>query len=111
MQLVMQWMFGQNKLKSLDISHFDISRVMEDGFIFYYCSQLSSVTLPKNMSRIGVSAFEGCASLKRIAIPNSVTKIEEYAFLWCSSLKEVTISRSCAVQDGTFPEGCTVKYY
>ncbi|MCI6434026.1 MAG: protein kinase [Clostridiales bacterium] len=85
----MQWMFGQNsKLKSLDISNFDTSRVMEDGFIFYYCSQLSSVTLPKNMSRIGASAFEGCANLK-----------------------EVTISRSCAVQDGTFPKGCTVKYY
>lgn len=85
----MQWMFGQNsKLKSLDISNFDTSRVMEDGFICYYCSQLSSVTLPKNMSRIGVSAFEGCANLK-----------------------EVTINRSCAVQDGTFPEGCTVKYY
>ena len=56
---------------------------------FNYCSGLNSVTLPHNLTRIGVQAFANCG-LKSVVIPNSVLSIGDNAFLYCG-LTNVTI--------------------
>ena len=61
---------------------------------FYYCSGLTSVTIPNSVTTIGNSAFYGCSSLTSITIPNSVTTIGEWAFCRCSSLTSITIPNS-----------------
>ena len=60
--------------------------------IFYGCSSLKSVKLPKDLEVIKDSMFEGCTSLKSIELPSGITKIEEEAFKDCSALSKIKLS-------------------
>ena len=61
---------------------------------FYYCSGLTSVTIPNSVTSIGNQAFSSCSGLSSITIPNSVTSIGERAFEDCSSLTSINIPNS-----------------
>ena len=58
---------------------------------FNSCSNLSSVTIPDNITEIGRSAFSDCISLISVTIPNSVTTIDDSAFYNCDILTSVSI--------------------
>ena len=58
---------------------------------FYYCQNLTSVTIPNSITSIGNSAFMYCTSLSSIDIPNSVTSLGEDLFRECSALTSVSI--------------------
>ena len=62
--------------------------VTEIGAAFY-CSGLTSVTLPDGLQVIGQSAFSECKSLTSITIPESVTEIGGYAFYSCFALSTI----------------------
>ena len=64
------------------------------GWAFYGCSGLTSVTIPNSVTSIGESAFYRCSGLTSVTIPNSVTSIGDWAFYNCSSLTSVTIPNS-----------------
>ena len=83
--------FEGTEISSFDeLQHFtSLKTIAEDAF--YGCSDLKSITIPKNVSEIKLCAFLDCASLKSITIPKSVSGIENYAFYGCSSLTSVTI--------------------
>ena len=49
-------------------------------YAFYYCSGLTSVTIPNSVTSIGTFAFYGCSGLTSVTIPNSVTSIGSAAF-------------------------------
>lgn len=61
---------------------------------FWACNQLTSVTIPNSIQKIGGWAFSGCTSLSSITIPNSVQKIDYRAFNGCTSLSSITIPNS-----------------
>lgn len=65
-----------------------------DSYAFYECSDLTSVTIPNSVTKIGDSAFYGCSGLTSVIIPNSVTTIDSEAFGYCSNLISVTIPES-----------------
>ena len=70
---------------------------------FYYCSGLTSVTIPNSVTSIGNYAFEFCSGLTSVTIPNSVTSIGSHAFEYCSGLKSVTIPNSVtSIGSGAF---------
>ena len=53
-------------------------------------TELTSVTIPDGMTRIGNSTFYNCIGITSVSIPDSVTTIGSYAFYNCSSLTSVT---------------------
>ena len=62
------------------------------GNAFEDCVSLVKITLPEQITTIGISAFEDCTNLKKIEIPDSVTSIGDWAFYDCTSLARVDIS-------------------
>ena len=82
---------------------------------FYYCEDITSVTLPDGLTEIANEAFVGCrltsvtfpTSLKRIGVwafqgcpfeslefPDNVTEIGKLAFSFCNSLTTITLPNS-----------------
>ena len=59
--------------------------------VFYERAELTSITIPDNVTGIGQYAFFGCSGLTSIIIPSSVTSIGEGAFTYCTGLTSVTI--------------------
>ena len=59
---------------------------------FYKCSRLTSVTIGSGVTSIGDRAFYDCSFFTSVTIPNSVTSIGKYAFYGCSDLTSVHIS-------------------
>lgn len=60
--------------------------------VFKNCNKLVNVTLHDKITEIGEAAFGGCTSLVRIILPASVMKIQARAFGDCSALKEIIIN-------------------
>ena len=74
---------------------------------FFYCSNLTSVTIPNSVTDIGQSAFCYCPALTSVTIPNSVTSIGDNAFSGCSGLTSITIPNSVtSIGDNAFL-GCS----
>ena len=61
---------------------------------FFWCSGLTSITIPNSVTSIGEDAFSGCSGLTSIGIPNSVTSIGRGAFSGCSGLTNIEIPNS-----------------
>ena len=61
---------------------------------FWYCSSLTSITIPNSVTSIEDYAFNSCLHLASITIPNSVTSIGSSAFYNCSSITSITIPNS-----------------
>jgi hypothetical protein len=62
---------------------------------FKGCSSLKSLILPSQLRSIGFDAFAGCTSLSRIAIPKDVAEIEDSdVFSACDSLTEISFGGS-----------------
>ncbi len=77
------------------------------SWAFSACSSLTSITIPNSVTSIGDCAFWDCFGLTSIAIPNSVTSIGYYAFAYCSGLTSITIPNSVtSIGDWAF-EGCS----
>ena len=74
---------------------------------FYDCSGLTSISIPDNITSIGVVAFRNCSSLTSITIPNSVTSIGNYAFENCSGLTSVTIGNGVTSIGNYAFSGCS----
>ncbi len=64
------------------------------GEYAFYTQDLTSITIPRSVTSIGVGAFAKCMKLTSIFIPDSVTSIGGCAFAWCASLAPITIPRS-----------------
>ena len=59
-----------------------------------YCNMLQDVSIGKNVTSIGISAFSNCYSLANITIPDGVTSIGGNAFGYLYSLASITIPDS-----------------
>lgn len=73
---------------------------------FNSCNALESITLPKNLKRIGIEAF-AYSSLKSVIIPDSVESIGSDAFRFCDSLKSVEFPPSLKSIDREAFQYCT----
>ncbi len=74
---------------------------------FYGCANLTSITLPTDVTSIGVSAFYGCTNLISITIPTDVISIGSSAFAGCKHLTGITIPAGVTSIGGSAFSGCT----
>ena len=78
-----------------------------ENYAFYWCSGLTSITIPDSVTSIESSAFYGCSGLTSITIPDSVTSIESSAFYGCSGLTSITIPDSVTSIESSAFYGCS----
>jgi len=57
--------------------------------MFYECDWLTSITLPKSVTRIDGLAFALCSGLKSMTIPTKVNYLDYSAFLGCFNLSKI----------------------
>jgi len=68
-------------------------------------SELSSISIPDNVTSIGEHAFSRCSNLTNIILPDNIKEIEKYTFSSCSSLESIFISNSVnLINEGAFYE-------
>ena len=111
------WRESEQKLIKKVIINEGIISIGDDAF--FWCSNLTSITIPESVTSIGNSTFRWCSSLTNIKIPDSVTSIGDSAFERCNSLTSITIPegvtsidynvfRECSrLTSITIPEGVT----
>lgn len=102
---------GQYPVKSVDGSPFlscpeHLSVIISEGIqsihrIFYYCSHLENVTLPKTLECIEDNTFSHCTHLKTLYIPEGLR-----SFCWgsinaCENLTEISLPNSTRELSGT----------
>lgn len=58
---------------------------------FYFCKDVTSVTLPSTVTRIGHYAFARCQGLSSMELPEGLTDIGMHAFEYCMSMASVNL--------------------
>ena len=58
---------------------------------FNRCSGLRTITIPDEVTYIGVQAFRGCVRLQSVRLPDKLETIEDGAFEYCYALSHITI--------------------
>ena len=77
---------------------------------FQDCKELTQITLPKTLEKIGRVAFIGCTTLKAVSVPGTVSQIGENAFRHCSALSELTMNEGIVkIGVGAFMETALIK--
>ena len=78
-------------LEVLDLSNASADAIPASQFESH-CPNLTTVSLPKDLTTIGESAFNNHQSIVTVTVPNTVTNIGSYAFLHCSNLENCDLS-------------------
>ena len=65
-----------------------------DGKAFFYCSGLTSVTVPNTVTLIGDSAFTGCSNLTSVSLGEEVYSLGYASFRGCSKLPSIVLPAS-----------------
>ena len=61
---------------------------------FYYCRELTTVSIPNRVESIGYQAFDNCSYLVSVTIGNRVKTLDTCAFFYCERLVDVLIPAS-----------------
>ena len=79
---------GNPSLRSVTIDY--ASNATLEGYQFQQ-SQITSLTIGNNPTKIGNNMFRGCNKLTSIVIPSNISSIEYSAFNGCSGLTSITV--------------------
>lgn len=91
--------FGANVLSKVDAQSVR-KIVIGDGItsvgetVFRSFSNVTEVTLGKDVKTIEYCAFEDCSALSKVTLNEGLCEIREYAFAGCQNLREITIPKT-----------------
>ena len=85
---------------------------------FYFCGNITSVSVPPTVTMFGSQSFYNCKSLRDITIPQGVKSIPDACFASCRALESINIPdsvqsfgmtafQSTGIIEFTIPEGVT----
>lgn len=83
------------KLSEVDLTHSDLSRVFDFGYMFFKCEGLKKISFSQGVwqkAKLTLSMFDNCKALERLNLPDVILNdvIRSYAmFDDCDSLKEI----------------------
>ncbi|WP_295090691.1 leucine-rich repeat protein [Ruminococcus sp.] len=90
------------------------------GGLFKNCTELTEITMPNSIEKIGDNAFDGCSSLKQIiydpdnplpkgklVMPSAIKELGKSAFRNCSSFTEIVIPKTITEINNCTFEGCS----
>ena len=80
-----------NVFESSNISEMSIGKNVTtiNPWAFYGCEKLTNLTIPDSVLTIGLSAFEDCSNIRTLSIGKNVSKIGEDSFADCSNLEKI----------------------
>ncbi len=85
------------------ITEFEDSEIeVIKSYAFYFCSALTSISLPAATS-IGGDAFYSCSALTSVSLP-AATSIGYSAFYSCSALTSVSLPAATSIKNNAFRE-------
>ena len=84
--------FDESKMVSVVIPG-SVKRI--GGGAFYFCQELTYVTLSQGLELIEEMAFSDCAALTEICIPASVTQLSPEMFSGCDSMTSLVVEEGC----------------
>lgn len=78
------------------------------------CKNLKEISFNESLKVIEGSAFADCKSLTNLNLPESLNEIEEYAFYWCHNIKSISFGSKLKVIgegafDGVNPDNIYIK--
>ena len=91
-------------LNEVEVTHVTFPNTMTSiqPWVFIGCINLTSVTIPTSVTKIGQGAFFN-SGLTSVEIPSSVTMIEESAFKYCEKMTSVNIPNTLtSIEPETF---------
>lgn len=123
------FLYGAHLLQSFTIYNLDSTEIGDEAF--YDCYELSTVSLPNDITYVGKSAFEGtaitsfnasslramggrafasCSKLKEVRFDNNtmLTALPVYAFSYCTSLQTFSLPQNVETI-GSFAFSCCEK--
>ncbi len=81
--------------------------ISQIGTYAFFCTGLTHLTFPDNLTTIGISAFCGCSELTHLTFHDNLTTIGDVVFLGCTKLTPLTFPDSLTtIGKGAFA-GCT----
>ena len=93
-----------SSLTSLNLSSFDMDRIIDMSYMFYGCKALTTIEFQTSGFYCGMndskkgsmeSMFSGCSSLEKVYLPylyTTYTDSMSYMFLGCESLSDINLS-------------------
>ena len=82
--------------------------MISDSPWFYVRENITDITIPMGVTRIGNNAFYGCSNVQEVAIPIGVTSIGMNAFCNCQNLTTVVLPTTLTFIGGHAFENCAV---
>ena len=83
---------------------YQVTAVYEEAFM--NCSQLTSVTFPETLTKIGLRSFKNCTGLTSLTLPASLTTLQSEAFAGCTALASLNILSTLTSIDSKPFYGC-----
>ena len=61
------------------------------GDCFFAHKEITAVSFPETLKRIGDQAFALCAGIRELILPDGITEIESFAFRDCTGLRKIVL--------------------
>ncbi len=87
-----------------DGNYYYVSKIGDRAF--YYCTGLTSITIPNSVTQIGDLIFYNCYGLVSVTIPNHIYMIPYNTFYNCTNLQSITLPENLIYLNSEAFYGC-----